>query len=70
MANIMTVSKGHDLDYAWRQVAAGAGAEKHRGAGYYLSAAEAGEPPGVWWGPRPRPWAWYRARSSTARRTT
>lgn len=51
MANIMTVSKGHDLDYAWRQVAAGAGAGKHRGAGYYLSAAEAGEPPGVWWGP-------------------
>jgi conjugative relaxase-like TrwC/TraI family protein len=41
-----TVAKGYDLDYAWRTVS-----EAHRDAGYYLAAAEAGEPPGTWWGP-------------------
>jgi AAA domain-containing protein/TrwC relaxase len=41
-----TVAKGYDLDYAWRAVG-----EAHKGAGYYLAAAEAGEPPGTWWGP-------------------
>src|SRR5947199_5971241 len=40
-----TVAKGYDLDYAWRAVG-----EAYRGAGYYLAAAEAGEPPGTWWG--------------------
>jgi TrwC relaxase len=40
------VAKGYDLDYAWRAVG-----EAYRGAGYYLAAAEAGEPPGTWWGP-------------------
>jgi conjugative relaxase-like TrwC/TraI family protein len=41
-----TVAKGYDLDYAWRAVG-----EAYRGAGYYLAAVEAGEPPGTWWGP-------------------
>jgi conjugative relaxase-like TrwC/TraI family protein len=41
-----TVAKGYDLDYAWRAVG-----EAYQGAGYYLAAAEAGEPPGTWWGP-------------------
>jgi len=41
-----TVAKGYDLDYVWRAVG-----EAYRGAGYYLAAAEAGEPPGTWWGP-------------------
>src|SRR5215475_3610738 len=41
-----TVAKGYDLDYAWRAVG-----KTYRGAGYYLAAAEAGEPPGTWWGP-------------------
>ena len=41
-----TVAKGYDLDHAWRAVG-----EAYRGAGYYLAAAEAGEPPGTWWGP-------------------
>jgi len=36
-----TVAKGYDLDYAWRAVG-----EAYRGAGYYLAAAAAGEPPG------------------------
>ena len=46
MAVMATVAKGYDLDYAWRAVG-----EAYRGAGYYLAAAEAGEPPGTWWGP-------------------
>src|SRR5260370_35097585 len=41
-----TVGKGYDLGYAWRAVG-----EAYRGAGYYLAAVEAGEPPGTWWGP-------------------
>ena len=41
-----TVAKGYDLDYAWRAVG-----EAYQGAGHYLAAAEAGEPPGTWWGP-------------------
>ena len=41
-----TIAKGYDLDYVWRAVGAAC-----RGAGYYLAAAEAGEPPGTWWGP-------------------
>ena len=45
MAAMATVAKGYDLDYAWRAVG-----EAYRGAGYYLAAAEAGEPPGTWWG--------------------
>jgi conjugative relaxase-like TrwC/TraI family protein len=48
MAVVATLSKGYDLDYIWRQ--AGTSAAKE-GAGYYLQAAEAGEPPGRWWGP-------------------
>ena len=46
MAVMATVAKGYDLDYAWRAVG-----EANRGAGYYLAATEAGEPPGTWWGP-------------------
>ena len=39
VAVMATVAKGYDLDYAWRAVG-----EAYRGAGYYLAAAEAGEP--------------------------
>jgi hypothetical protein len=46
VAVMATVAKGYDLDYAWRAVG-----EAYRGAGYCLAAAEAGEPPGRWWGP-------------------
>src|SRR5262249_43742539 len=46
VAVMATVAKGYDLDYAWRAVG-----EAYQGAGYYLAAAEAGEPPGTWWGP-------------------
>jgi hypothetical protein len=44
VAVMATVAKGYDLDCAWRAVG-----EAYRGAGYYLAAAEAGEPPGTWW---------------------
>jgi AAA domain/TrwC relaxase len=46
VAVMATIAKGYDLDYVWRAVG-----EAYRGAGYYLAAAEAGEPPGTWWGP-------------------
>src|ERR1022692_514632 len=49
MAVVVTLAKGYDLDYVWRQ--ADAGVEKDA-AGYYIRAAEGGgEPPGRWWGP-------------------
>src|ERR1017187_4824223 len=46
MAVRVSVAKGVDLDYAWNA----AGGREQRGAGYYLSAAEAGEPLGTWRG--------------------
>ncbi len=48
MAVVATLSKGYDLEYTWRQVVAGAVAEVR---GYYIEAADGGEPPGRWWGP-------------------
>jgi hypothetical protein len=48
MAVVATLSKGYDLDYMWKQVGSGPVKE---GAGYYIQASEAGEPPGRWWGP-------------------
>ena len=49
MAVVVTVAKGYDLGYIWKtQGEAAAG--QHVG-GYYLNAAQAGEPPGRWWGP-------------------
>jgi conjugative relaxase-like TrwC/TraI family protein len=49
LAVVVTVAKGYDLGYIWKtqaQPAAG-----HTIGGYYLNAAQAGEPPGRWWGP-------------------
>ena len=45
MAVVATISKGYDLDYMWKNASASPTAE------YYIGAAEAGEPPGRWWGP-------------------
>ena len=64
------VTKGHDVDYPRKQVAASrqceplaeaeltthtardlAAAKQVQGSGYYRAAADAGEPPGRWWGP-------------------
>ncbi len=49
MAVVVTVAKGYDLGYIWKTQAQ-PGAERTTG-GYYINAAQAGEPPGRWWGP-------------------
>src|SRR5580693_6850452 len=49
VAVVVTVAKGYDLDYIWKTQGQ-RGAERTSG-GYYLDAAQAGEPPGRWWGP-------------------
>ena len=48
MAVIVTVGKGYDLGYIWKTQGATAGRTT---GGYYIDAAQAGEPPGRWWGP-------------------
>lgn len=55
MAGIITISKGHDASYPWRQIgtssATAVGRRADAGTGYYLSPAEkGGEPPGIWTG--------------------
>ena len=55
MAGIITISKGHDASYPWRQIGAAepgqAARPADKGTGYYLSPAEkGGEPPGIWTG--------------------
>src|ERR1700678_2580919 len=52
VAVVVTLSKGYDLDYPWRQVGRSAGKSA---ADYYIQASEGGgEPPGRWWGPGAR----------------
>ena len=53
MAVDVTVAKGYDLGYVWKNQARKDGGEKAIG-GYYISAAQHGEPPGRWWGPGAR----------------
>ena len=53
MAVVVTAASGYDLDYVWKnQAKAGAEreAEGKAAGGYYISAAEAGEAPGRWFG--------------------
>src|SRR5690348_11987161 len=52
MAGIITISKGHDAAYPWKQIGtAEAGMDAKGGVGYYLSSAkQGGEPPGIWVG--------------------
>src|SRR5215470_1515859 len=50
MAVVVTAAKGYDLGYVWKNQAHKDGAEQTVG-GYYINAAQAGEPPGRWWGP-------------------
>jgi hypothetical protein len=54
MAGIITISKGHDASYPWKQIGTAeksAGRTADRGTGYYLAPAErGGEPPGIWTG--------------------
>jgi hypothetical protein len=48
LAVVVTVAKGYDLDYIWKNQGR-AGVERSTG-GYYINAAQAGEAPGRWWG--------------------
>ncbi|HEY2262540.1 MAG TPA: relaxase domain-containing protein, partial [Streptosporangiaceae bacterium] len=48
MAVVVTIAKGYDLGYIWKTQ--NPAAERPTG-GYYINAAQAGEPPGRWWGP-------------------
>ncbi len=48
LAVVVTVAKGYDLGYIWKTQ--DRTTERVIG-GYYLNAAQAGEPPGRWWGP-------------------
>ena len=48
MAVVVTIAKGYDLGYIWKTQDHAAGRTT---GGYYLNAAQAGEPPGRWWGP-------------------
>ena len=61
VAGIITIAKGHDASYPWKQIGAAEPAEPGKpgkpaknagkGVGYYLSPAEkGGEPPGIWTG--------------------
>ena len=45
---VVTVAKGYDLGYIWKTQGEAAGRAT---GGYYINAAQAGEPPGRWWGP-------------------
>jgi hypothetical protein len=49
LAVVVTVAKGYDLAYIWKTQ--GEAAAGRTTGGYYISAAQAGEPPGRWWGP-------------------
>src|SRR5690242_4784163 len=48
LAVVVTIAKGYDLGYIWKTQDHAAG---HTAGGYYLNAAQTGEPPGRWWGP-------------------
>src|ERR1700682_756794 len=49
MAVVVTVAKGYDFGYVWKNQ--GQAAVEQTTGGYYINAAQAGEPPGRWWGP-------------------
>src|SRR2546423_1746160 len=51
LAVVVTIAKGYDLGYIWKTQ--DRTAECTTG-GYYIDAAQAGEPPGRWWGPGAR----------------
>jgi conjugative relaxase-like TrwC/TraI family protein len=49
LAVVVTVAKGYDLAYIWKTQ--GEAAAGRATGGYYINAAQGGEPPGRWWGP-------------------
>ena len=50
MAVVVTAASGYDLGYVWKNQGGRATPERSAG-GYYINAAQDGEPPGRWWGP-------------------
>jgi len=48
LAVVVTIAKGYDLGYIWKTQDR---TTEHAAGGYYIDAAQAGEPPGRWWGP-------------------
>ena len=48
LAVVVTVAKGYDPGYIWKTQGETAG---RTAGGYYIDAAQAGEPSGRWWGP-------------------
>ena len=48
MTVVVTASSGDDLGCVWKNQAEHAEPERSAG-GYYINAAQAGEPPGRWW---------------------
>jgi conjugative relaxase-like TrwC/TraI family protein len=48
LAVVVAIAKGYDLGYIWKTQDHAAGRTI---GGYYIDAAQAGEPPGRWWGP-------------------
>jgi hypothetical protein len=51
VAVVVTVAKGYDLGYVWRNQGQQHPGHGRSADGYYLGAALHGEPPGRWWGP-------------------
>jgi conjugative relaxase-like TrwC/TraI family protein len=51
MTATVTAAGGYDLGYVWKNQAQGKDAEREQGkGGYYINAAQHGEPPGRWFG--------------------
>src|ERR1700691_3553096 len=50
VAVVVTAASGFDLSYIWKNQAKHPHLERSAG-GYYINAAQAGEPAGRWWGP-------------------
>ena len=54
MAVVVTVAKGYDLGYVWKNQGQQERVPEKGIGGYYINAAQRGEPPGRWWGPGAR----------------
>jgi conjugative relaxase-like TrwC/TraI family protein len=51
VAVVVTVAKGYDLGYVWKNQGLSEHQPEKGAGGYYISGAQRGEPPGRWWGP-------------------
>ena len=47
---VVTAASGYDLGYVWKGQAQGGTQREQDAGGYYINAAQAGEPPGRWFG--------------------